>query len=287
VDWTFKRVFFREAGKPLLTAMLNDFLRRMLPADITEITLLPTEILGITNDSKGAVLDIFCKDQLGNGYLVEMQARGIKHMNDRVRFYVSRVQSEILHKGDDYEMPATFFVGILNHMREPESKDVPYFTEEAWMNLETLAVAERKEFWIFVELPRFKKKLEKLDGFREKLVYLFKHLHKMKERPPLYAEKLFDHLFAVTEVSKFTDMERNQYKEALVIDGAMDAKAVYDYAYDMVKAKAERRAEKRGEKKGLTKAMLDMAKAMLAKGYSLQEVLDLTHLQQRDVLALR
>jgi predicted transposase YdaD len=52
----------------------------------------------------------------------------------------------------------------------------------------------------------------------------------------------------------------------------------------------EARGEARGMAQGLAKGALnralDIAKAMLAKGYSLKEVLDLTHLTRRQLASL-
>jgi predicted transposase/invertase (TIGR01784 family) len=181
-------------------------------------------------------------------------------------------------------MPANFFVGILNHRRKPQEADLPYFTEEAWLDLASLKPADRKECWGFVELPRFKKKLEELKGLREKLVWLFKNLHRLKSRPVKFADSLFDHLFLVTEVSKFTPMERNQYKEAkLVIDAVRDENAIIGYMYDRVVEKATAK----GKKLGRIQEAKEIAKAMLAQGLALPLIKKLTKLPDPEILALQ
>jgi predicted transposase/invertase (TIGR01784 family) len=113
------------------------------------------------------------------------------------------------------------------------------------------------------------------------MLFLIRHAHKIEEPPEALTKGIFGEVLELAMISKFTQDELDQYEARMMTER------------DRVAALVS--AEQRGEKKGLTKgklegklaAMLDMAKAMLAKGYSLQEVLDLTHLPQRDVLALR
>ncbi|MCL2206701.1 MAG: Rpn family recombination-promoting nuclease/putative transposase [Fibromonadales bacterium] len=213
IDWTFKIVFGKPAGIPLLMALLNDFLRRVLPKPIKEIRFIPTELLGVAPNSKKVIFDILCEDGCKSTYLLEMQNAKLENADDRLRLYIARIQSENIDKGnEDYTLPGSFFIGILNHKRDNGKY---FFTEEGWVNLQTKKLANSKEFKVFVELPKFNKNASKCKTFREKIVFLFKNLHLLEERPKNFSEKIFDRIFSVSEICKLNRDELKAYRYSM------------------------------------------------------------------------
>jgi len=270
-DWTFKNVFGKPGGEPILMALLNDSLKRVLTAPIAKIKYLPTESLGATPKSKKVIFDILCEDKEKNVFLIEMQNAKLKNAGNRIRFYISRVQSEMISKGvKDYAMPASFFIGILNYKRN-DSKF--FFTEEGWFNLQTKQLASKKEFRVFIELPKFEKTADKCRTFRDKIVFLFKNLHIIKERPANFMGKIFDRLFSVSEISKLKSIDLIALRSSMrYIDErqlAIDC-AVEDTWDEAVKF-------------GVAKT----ARNMLAKGYSIAEIIGITALSRRQINALK
>ncbi|MCL2282400.1 MAG: Rpn family recombination-promoting nuclease/putative transposase, partial [Fibromonadales bacterium] len=73
----------------MLAALLNDFLRRVLPSPIKEIKYLPTELLGATPGSKRVIFDILCEDGQKSTYLLEMQNGKIENADDRFDIYIA------------------------------------------------------------------------------------------------------------------------------------------------------------------------------------------------------
>lgn len=200
LDWSFKKIFGNPNGERLLIALLNDFLRKVLPKPIKKIKYIPTELLGATPRSKKVIFDVLCEDSARNTYLLEMQNAKIKNAGDRLRLYVSRVQSENIDKGKrNYRLPSSFFIGILNYKRDGNRF---FFTEEGWFNLQTKKLASKKEFRVFVELPKFKKPASICRSFRDKIIFLFKNLHLIRERPENFREKIFDSIFSIMEISR-------------------------------------------------------------------------------------
>jgi len=163
IDWTFKVVFGKPAGMPLLVALLNNFLRKVLPTPIKEIRYVPTELLGVAPSSKKVIFDILCEDGTKSTYLLEMQNAKLENADDRLRLYIARIQSESIDKGNkDYILPSSFFIGILNHKRDNSKY---FFTEEGWVNLRTKKLVSNKEFKVFVELPKFNKKASEIKSY--------------------------------------------------------------------------------------------------------------------------
>jgi hypothetical protein len=72
-DTGFKRLFGREATKDLLIAFLNS----ILPADlhIEDLKFINTDLPGDARHLKGIVFDIYCTNERGEHFIVEMQVR--------------------------------------------------------------------------------------------------------------------------------------------------------------------------------------------------------------------
>ena len=70
-DFGFKKIFGEEASKPLLM----DFLNALLPpsSQIADLTFKNTEQLGISDADRKAIYDIYCENEAGEKFIVELQ----------------------------------------------------------------------------------------------------------------------------------------------------------------------------------------------------------------------
>jgi predicted transposase/invertase (TIGR01784 family) len=278
-DWAFKKVLGNEGGQPMLMALLNDFLARVLPCKITSIKYLPTEVLGATPTSKKVIFDVFCEDENGNKYLIEMQKYKIGNAGDRLRLYMARIKSESIKAGSkSYKLPSAFFIGFLDYKRN-ESEF--YFTEECWFNLQTREIVNKKDFHVFVELPKFDKQASECHSFRDKIIWLFKNLHVIDERPESFENKLFDRIFDVLEISKLKAEDLMAYWDGFE---DIDEKQL---AIDCAVEEASEVAFLQGEAKGVTEGMTQAAKNMLEKGFDPVLVANITGFSIEQIMALR
>ena len=111
-DYGFKKLFGEEANKHLLISFLND----LLPIDdkITSISFKKNEQQGDIAVSRKAVYDIFCEDEKGNQFIVEMQNARQTYFKDRAVFYSTFPIREQAQKGDwDFKLKAVYCVGLL------------------------------------------------------------------------------------------------------------------------------------------------------------------------------
>ncbi len=288
IDWTFKSVLGKAGGESLLMAIINDFLARVLPHPIKKIKYLPTELLGITPKSKKVIFDILCEDSAGDAYIIEMQNAKLKTASDRIRLYISRIQSESIASGEkSYRLPSCFFIGILNHKRN-DSKF--YFTEEGWYNLQTKELANKKEFKVFIELPKFGKQAFMCRSFRDKIIFLFKNLHLLGERPANFRERIFDRIFSISEISKLKgdELKAFRYSMKLNIDERQLAiDCAVEEATEAAIVQGIKQGMKRGRKQGFGKGVLQTAKSMLLDGLAPARVARITKLPKEQIMALR
>ena len=69
-DFGFKKLFGTEMNKDLLISFLNALF--MGHQNIKEVKYLPTEHFGVYGDSRRAIFDVYCEDENGGKFIVEM-----------------------------------------------------------------------------------------------------------------------------------------------------------------------------------------------------------------------
>ena len=68
---------------------------------------------------------------------------------------------------------------------------------------------------VFIELPRFNKKLDQLKTFFEKWIYIIQNLHSMKEIPDTFRNEVFEKLFEEAKIARMTKEEKDAYNTSL------------------------------------------------------------------------
>ena len=94
------------------------------PEEITETILLPAETRRDYADEKLSILDVKVLLADGTRMDLEMQVAYFGSWDKRVLFYLSKLYTEQIQKGDDYEkLKKCIHVGVLNFIRFPESEE--------------------------------------------------------------------------------------------------------------------------------------------------------------------
>ena len=94
------------------------------PEEITETILLPTETRRDYADEKLSILDVKVLLADGTRMDLEMQVAYFGSWDKRVLFYLSKLYTEQIQKGDDYEkLKKCIHVGVLDFIRFPESEE--------------------------------------------------------------------------------------------------------------------------------------------------------------------
>ena len=71
--------------------------------------------------------------------------------------------------------------------------------------------------FIYLEMPKFNKTEEDLDGMFEKWLFVLRNLSRLLERPQALQERVFTKLFEAAEIAKFTKTEYEAYEESLKV----------------------------------------------------------------------
>ena len=119
VDFCFKELMQNEnVRKGFIAALLG-----REPDEIKKTTLLPTGLLPEYEDDKLGVLDAAVLLEDGTQLDLEMQVIYFAYWTNRVLFYLSRMYSGQLKKGDSYnKLKKCIHVSILNFIHFTEDK---------------------------------------------------------------------------------------------------------------------------------------------------------------------
>ena len=212
-DFGFKLLFGTDMNKELLISFLNSLLHGR--EVIKDVTYLNAEHLGTQEYDRRAVFDVYCENEQGEKFLVEMQKGEQQFFKDRSVFYSTFPIREQAKRGNwDYELKAVYTIGILNFVFD--SDDDQYFHHEVkLMDVHTKEVFYDKLTFVYLEMPKFNKREEELVTMFDKWLFVLRNLATLLERPAALQERIFNRLFEAAEIAKFTKRELYEYEDSL------------------------------------------------------------------------
>ena len=117
-------------------------------------------------------------------------------------------------------------------------------------------------------MPKFTKGEAELQTGLDRWFYLLKNMSRMEKMPLYFDKRIFQKVFQIAEVSNLTKEERMMY------DRSLQEK----WDYENVLAYAEQKKYAEGIEKGEHSKALATARKMKAKGYSAEEISEVTEL---------
>jgi len=239
-DFGFKKLFGEECNKDLLLDFLNELLHKK-EGKIVSIMYMKSDMLGISEESRKAVFDIHCENEKGEKFIVELQKSKQKFFKDRTLYYNTfPIVKQAIQGKWNFELKPVYTVAILNFEFE-DGKDDPdkYRYDVMLTDIETHKVFYDKFTFIYLEMPKFTKKVEELETRFEKWMYVIKNLTRLDDIPDKLREKIFEKIFAAAEIAKLTPEEYEAYVDSL--NSYRDLQNSIDNARD--EGRAEGKAE--------------------------------------------
>jgi predicted transposase/invertase (TIGR01784 family) len=312
-DFGFKKIFENEV-------ILISFLNEMLPEKIVHIQYLLPEQLGFKLEDRKAVYDIYCKNDKGKCFIVEMQATPQPHFVERGLFYASHSilsqapKGKVIRKNKegvevkvpwDYSIDGIYVVGIL---------DFELFTEESAGDIvvEHIQLIRQKanlrltdKFGLVtIELPKFKKEKEDLITLQDKWLYTLKNMESLPEYPEEMKESIFKELYKKASIENLTEKEMKTYQKSVLEydDVILSMNYVEELGEKRGIAIGEKRGvaigekrgvaigEKRGiaigEKRGVEKEQIKFVQNCYRHSMSIEEIAKLTDLKVEQIAAI-
>jgi len=272
-DFGFKKLFGEEKSEGVLKNFLFDILE--LPSRIQKIIHLPQELLPQSAEERRGVLDLYCVDENGERFLVEMQKTRQKYFKDRAVYYSTFPVVHQAEKGEgwQYQLQPIYCLAILGFSLS-ESGD--YFSTIKLKNDLTNNVFYEKLTFVFIELPNFHLQLHQLSTPKEKWIYLLKHLPELDEIPQELSEDYLKEAFEIAQFAALTRRERYLYEHSLKV--ARD-----NYA---IQKTIEEEALAEGHEKGLAEGLARVAIAMLKDNAPIGAIAKYTGLAEEEIKRL-
>jgi len=230
-DFGFKRLFGSEFNKPLLIDFLNELIGKEAGI-IKDLTYLSTEQLGKTSIDRKAIFDIYCENEEGEKFIVELQKAKQNFFKDRTIFYSTFPIQQQAEKGDwNFELKAVYTIGVLDFVFDDEKdSDKVFHHEVKLVDIKTNKVFYDKLTYIYLEMPKFNKSEAELETHFDKWMFVLKNLHKLTDRPKKLQEKIFSQLFEEASIAQLNEKEYDAYEESLKV--YRDLKNSLDTAFE-------------------------------------------------------
>ncbi|MGB0562865.1 MAG: Rpn family recombination-promoting nuclease/putative transposase [Spirulinaceae cyanobacterium] len=215
-DYGFKKLFGEEPNKDLLLDFLNELLKEE-QGQITTLNYIKNEQLGSTDLDRRAVFDLYCENEAGEKFIVELQKSKQRFFKDRNVYYSTFPIREQAPKNDwDFQLSAVYLIAILDFVFE-EDKDKPdkYRYDVQLTDTETCKVFYDKLTFIYLEMPKFTKTVDQLENRFDKWLYVLRNLPRIQEIPEALQEQIFTKLFEAAEIAQFNREELRSYENSL------------------------------------------------------------------------
>ena len=239
-DFGFKRIFGTDPNKELLINFLNSLFDG--EEVIKDVKYLNSENVGDVYTERKAIFDVYCENEQGEKFIVEMQNAYQTYFKDRSLFYSTFPIREQAPKESDWNfcLKKVYVVALLNYKMSDEAFDsTDTIHTIALMDTKTNKVFNAKLMFKYVEVGRFDKTDEELTSLSDKWMYVLKNLSRLDNRPSSLREKIFTKLFDAAAIARFSPNELREYEDSL--------KAYRDIKNSLDTAKEEGRAEGREE----------------------------------------
>jgi predicted transposase/invertase (TIGR01784 family) len=228
-----------------------------------------------------------CEDASGARFIVEMQVQEQEHFIKRSLFYLCMAVANLAKKGKkeskgkkipyDYNIPVVYTLSFLNF-----DSDFGKGCDEVMQYISLsndLHPEVRYDIihLVYVRLTKFCKNERQSKSDFDRLLFTLKNGHKLSKKPGNFGKAEFRQLFEIAKISNFKEEELMSYETEM--------KYFSDYVHTV--AFAEKKGLEKGMEKGVKKGILQTAKKMLAKGFSIADIIRATELPREQVKALR
>ncbi len=273
-DYGFKKLFGEEINKDLLLDFLNELLKEEQGV-IKNITYLKTEHLGASEVDRKAIFDLYCENEKGEKFIVELQKTKQNFFKDRTLYYSTFPIREQAKRTDwDYELKAVYTIAILDFIFEADKGDANKFRYDVKLkDNHTNKIFYNKLTFIYLEMPKFNKTVDELETRFDKWLYVIRNLNKLERVPDKLREQIFDKLFETAEIAKFTPDQVRSYEDSL--------KYYRDLKNSLDTAREEGKME--GLLEGKLEGKLEIAFNALKKGLSIKDISELTGLSEKEI----
>ena len=313
-DAGFKAVFGEERNSDVLMDLLNIILPR--ERRVKAISYMTTEMPQFSPSRKNVRLDLRCKGEDGTVFIVEVQCYRQSNFFKRCVLYAAKSYDSGSLSGDlqKYDLPPVYFIGLLSgdmqrfqNAPDNESGEGPVL-EYTFREKITHKVPDETIMIIFVELNRFRKRLDECTTLFDKWCYSLKHVGTLDSLPEDLRLKAFERFFSACEIARLSPEVKLTYEKDMIteqdyyniIETAREEGLALGRSEGRKEGREEGRKEGREEgraeghkegreeglKAGRREAIIDLAEKMKRQGLDMDIICETTGLKKEEIALL-
>ena len=273
-DFGFKKIFGDEENTELLKSLINDILGLEGEKQIKTIIFKNGELLPDSPSDRQAIFDLYCEDERGSNFIVELQKVYQEHFQSRALYYTTfPIQEQAKRGAWDFSLTPIYFIGLLNFEVE-QFKDTPeYLHHGQILDIKTKKVMYDKLNLIYVEIPKFKKDNTSQFNHLEWWMYVFQNLNRMTDIPQELQGDVIAKAFEKAEFIKLPKEEQDKYHRNLKI--YRDLLNSYNTAH--------KTGVQEGIEQGIEKGIEKVAKKLLEANMSIEFIVEATGLSIEEI----
>ena len=284
-DFGFKRIFGTALNKELLICFLNSvFQGREV---FKNVFYLNSEHLGQEHTERNEIFDLFCENEKGEKFIMEMQNAYMEFFEECSLFYSVFPIREQSIKGlnRDFKLCKVYIVSLLDcsviKFSPHQERVLPVVK---LCDIDTHNVFSVKSESVYVDVAGFDKDEEQLVTLYDKWLYVLKNLSTLTNRPKALRDKVFDRLFEEAEIARFSPRELREYEDSC--KAYRDLKNSLDTALHQGREKGREKGLAEGRAEGLEEVRKAVAQKMKSMGMTVESICQVTDLTAEQILSL-
>ncbi len=161
-DLAFKLVFGQEGTKNVMIEFLNQVITGKT---IVDVEFADKEIHPDVREKKTSIYDLLCKTDDGSRIIVELQKRKQDSYAERMLYYsMHQILKQVEAGKSSFDFCPIYVISIMDFTIDQNNGNPYVKTVYRLQEEKTHSLLTDRLTYIFIELPKFTKKVEELDG---------------------------------------------------------------------------------------------------------------------------
>ena len=293
-DFGFKKIFGEEPNKDLLIDFVNQILLEQ-NVQIKDLTYKKTEHLGETGLDRKVVFDLYCENEHGEKFIVEMQKDKQQYFKDRSLYYATFPIQEQGIKSTywSYELKSVFAIAVLDFKFNKEDQNEKVITTVKLTDQESHKEFYKKLTFIYVQMPFFNKTIEELETRLDKWLYVLKNMEKFDRIPEQIKDKIFEKVFKIAEYHQLSKADRTAYEDSLKyyrdLKNSLDtaeaegAKKAEELLLPLLEQAKIREEEAKMREEEAKKQVVELVKMLKSLDVPIEQIIEKTGLTKEEI----
>ena len=217
-DYGFKKIFGDTENTELLRSLINDILGLEGKKKIETIIFKNGELLPDNPEDRKAIFDLYCIDENGSEFIVELQKVYQEHFQSRALYYTTfPIQEQAIRGSWNFSLTPIYFIGLLNFEVDRFKTSNEFLHHGKITDIKTREVMYDNLNMIYVEIPKLKKEKEELNSHLEWWIYVFQNLSQLQKIPQALKGDVIEKAFEKAEFINLPKAEQDKYHKNLKV----------------------------------------------------------------------